>query len=111
MVPLLWNYAHNFVLYDHIFQSNLGPSTPGNITIIAAQSGETQYGLHQGDAYIGTGNSGKALRSRTTPTPPGGRTTRATVRRPQAISSASRSPRCRSRSPAVRSLRSWPTAS
>ena len=57
-VPLLWNYANRFVLYDHVFQSNLGPSTPGNITIIGAQTGETQYGLHPNEAYTGTGNAG-----------------------------------------------------
>jgi len=60
-VPLLWNYAHRFVLYDRIFQSKLGPSTPGNIAIIGAQSGETQYGLHPSQAYVGTGNSGPGV--------------------------------------------------
>ncbi len=60
-VPLLWNYANRFVLYDRIFQSNLGPSTPGNIAIIGAQSGETQYGLHPSEAYVGTGNAGAGV--------------------------------------------------
>ena len=38
-VPLLWRYADRFVLFDHIFQLMTGPSTPGNLSIIAAQSG------------------------------------------------------------------------
>ena len=38
-VPLLWNYANKFTLFDDIFQDMTGPSTPGNLTIIAAQSG------------------------------------------------------------------------
>ena len=28
-VPFLWRYANRFVLFDHIFQSMVGPSTPG----------------------------------------------------------------------------------
>jgi phospholipase C len=45
-VPLLWAYADRFVLFDHIFQSMTGPSTPGNLAIIGAQTGETQWALH-----------------------------------------------------------------
>ena len=45
-VPLLWAYADRFVLYDNIFQSMTGPSTPGNLAIIGAQTGETQWALH-----------------------------------------------------------------
>jgi phospholipase C len=40
-VPYLWKYAHAFALYDHFFQGMYGPSTPGNIDIIAAQTGQT----------------------------------------------------------------------
>ncbi len=60
-IPLLWNYANRFVLYDHIFQSAIGPSTPGNLTVIAAQSGETQFGLHPSEAYTGNGGSGPGV--------------------------------------------------
>jgi phospholipase C len=45
-VPFLWRYADRFVLFDHIFQQMTGPSTPGNLSIIAAQSGQTQWVLH-----------------------------------------------------------------
>ncbi|MGC9158111.1 MAG: phospholipase C [Terracidiphilus sp.] len=41
-IPFLWMYAHRFSLYDHIFQAMYGPSTPGNIDLIAAQTGQTQ---------------------------------------------------------------------
>lgn len=49
-IPLLWRYADRFVLYDHIFQLMTGPSTPGNLSIIAAQSGVTQWLLHPDEA-------------------------------------------------------------
>lgn len=42
-VPYLWKYAKNFALFDHIFQGMTGPSTPGNIEVIAAQAGQTQW--------------------------------------------------------------------
>jgi phospholipase C len=45
-VPFLWTYAHRFALYDHIFQGMYGPSTPGNIELIAAQTGQTQAARH-----------------------------------------------------------------
>jgi phospholipase C len=41
-IPFLWFYAHHFALYDHIFQAMYGPSTPGNIDLIAGQTGQTQ---------------------------------------------------------------------
>jgi len=58
-VPFLWRYANRFALFDHIFQSMVGPSTPGNLAIIAAQSGQIQEALHSDEAYAGDGNSGK----------------------------------------------------
>lgn len=45
-IPFLWRYANRFVLFDHIFQEITGPSTPGNLCIIGAQSGVTQWMLH-----------------------------------------------------------------
>jgi len=45
-IPLLWGYANKFVLFDHIFQLMISPSTPGNLSIIGAQSGVTQWALH-----------------------------------------------------------------
>jgi phospholipase C len=54
-LPLLWRYAGRFVLFDHIFQEMAGPSTLGNIAIIAAQTGQTQWALHPSEAYKGNG--------------------------------------------------------
>ena len=45
-IPLLWSYAQKYVLFDHIFQDMTGPSTPGNLSIIGAQTGQTQWALH-----------------------------------------------------------------
>jgi phospholipase C len=45
-IPFLWMYAHRFALYDHIFQGMYGPSTPGNIDLIAAQTGQSQAARH-----------------------------------------------------------------
>ncbi len=45
-VPFLWMYAHRFSIYDHIFQAMYGPSTPGNIDLIAGQTGQTQAARH-----------------------------------------------------------------
>jgi len=60
-VPFLWRYANRFVLFDHIFQSMVGPSTPGNLAIISAQSGETQLALHPDEAYSDKGNHGAGV--------------------------------------------------
>ncbi|HEV2247781.1 MAG TPA: alkaline phosphatase family protein [Terriglobia bacterium] len=50
-IPFLWMYAHRFALYDHIFQGMYGPSTPGNIDLIAAQTGQTQRARHPNEAF------------------------------------------------------------
>jgi phospholipase C len=50
-IPFLWMYAHRFALYDHIFQATYGPSTPGNIDLIAGQSGQTQAARHPDQAF------------------------------------------------------------
>jgi phospholipase C len=55
-VPLLWRYASKFVLFDHIFQLMVGPSTPGNLSIIGAQTGVTQWVLHPEEAYRDNGS-------------------------------------------------------
>jgi phospholipase C len=60
-VPVLWNYAHKFVLFDHIFQLMIGPSTPGNLSIIGAQSGMTQWVRHPDEKYAGNGDSGAGV--------------------------------------------------
>lgn len=45
-IPFLWQYAKRFVLFDRIFQEMSGPSTPGNLAIIGAQTGESQAVFH-----------------------------------------------------------------
>jgi phospholipase C len=60
-IPLLWEYADKFVLFDHIFQTMTGPSTPGNLAIIGAQSGQTQWALHPELAFKGNGSSGPGV--------------------------------------------------
>ncbi len=57
-IPFLWMYAHRFTIYDHIFQAMYGPSTPGNIDLIAGQTGETQAARHPDQTFkssFGTG--------------------------------------------------------
>jgi len=56
-VPLLWAYADEFVLFDNIFQTMTGPSTPGNLAIIGAQAGQTQWALHPTEGYTDNGSS------------------------------------------------------
>ncbi|NNN18234.1 MAG: phosphoesterase, partial [Acidimicrobiaceae bacterium] len=57
-VPFLWRFADRFTLMDHIFQLVTGPSTPGNLDIIAAQTGITQWIEHPEQGYVGNGSSG-----------------------------------------------------
>ncbi len=45
-VPLLWQYAARFTLFDNIFQTTIGPSTPNAIAMISGQVGETQWVKH-----------------------------------------------------------------
>ncbi len=60
-IPLLWGYADKFVLFDHIFQLMTGPSTPGNLSIIGAQAGATQWVFHPEQAYHDNGGSEPGL--------------------------------------------------
>lgn len=60
-IPILWRYANRFVLCDHIFQLMTGPSTPGNLSIIGAQTGVTQWIKHPEQAYQGNGSAGPGL--------------------------------------------------
>jgi phospholipase C len=41
-IPYLWMYAKNFTLLDHYFQSETGPSSPGNVAMFAGQAGISQ---------------------------------------------------------------------
>ena len=60
-VPFLWQYAKRFALYDHIFESISGPSTPGNLVIIAGQSGITQWLQHPEEGFTADGNTGPGV--------------------------------------------------
>ncbi len=44
--PFLWRYADRFTLFDHFFDTVIGPSGPNAIAMIAGQTGETQWMLH-----------------------------------------------------------------
>jgi phospholipase C len=44
--PFMWQYADRFTLFDHFFDTVIGPSGPNAIAMIAGQSGETQWMLH-----------------------------------------------------------------
>jgi phospholipase C len=49
-VPLLWQLADRFVLFDNFHQTAIGPSTPNAIAMIAGQVGDTQWVRHPGEA-------------------------------------------------------------
>ena len=53
-IPFYWKYATTFALYDHMFQGMYGPSTPGNLDIIAAQTGQSQAARHPGETVAKT---------------------------------------------------------
>jgi phospholipase C len=57
-IPFLWRWADRFVLCDHIFQVITGPSTPGNLSIIAAQTGVSQWIQHPDEAPTSPGSAG-----------------------------------------------------
>jgi phospholipase C len=45
-IPFIWNYAARFTLFDNVFQTTIGPSTPNAIAMISGQAGETQWVKH-----------------------------------------------------------------
>ena len=59
--PLMWYYANKFTLFDNVFQTGTTPSTPGNISIFAGQTGLTQLVEHPSEGYTGNGNSGAGV--------------------------------------------------
>jgi phospholipase C len=52
-ISYLWDYANRFVLFDNIFQTTIGPSTPNAIAMISGQTGETQWVKHPDKAGAG----------------------------------------------------------
>ncbi len=59
-IPYLWMYARNFTLFDRFFQAMYGPSTPGNIDLIAAQTGQSQWARH-GDEQVAANSVGPGV--------------------------------------------------
>ncbi len=53
-IPLLWQYADRFAMFDNFHMTVTGPSTPNAIAMIAGQSGLTQWALHPSEATINT---------------------------------------------------------
>jgi phospholipase C len=57
-IPFLWNYADRFTLFDHFFDTVIGPSGPNAIAMIAGQTGETEWMLHP---KLAEGKNGTSL--------------------------------------------------
>jgi phospholipase C len=53
-IPVQWNYANRFTLFDNYYQHTIGPSTPNAIDMIAGQTGETQWVKHPSEASNNT---------------------------------------------------------
>jgi phospholipase C len=48
-IPLFWNFANRFTIFDKIFATEDTPSTPNAIAMIAGQAGESQWVRHAAD--------------------------------------------------------------
>ncbi|MFZ0206602.1 MAG: alkaline phosphatase family protein, partial [Roseiarcus sp.] len=73
-IPLFWNFASRFTIFDKIFATEDTPSTPNAIAMIAGQAGESQWvghasdprpplpmrGVINGQAYSGSGQPQRA---------------------------------------------------
>jgi phospholipase C len=73
-IPLFWNFASRFTIFDKIFATEDTPSTPNAIAMIAGQAGESQWvghasdahpplpmrGVIEGQAYLGSGQPQRA---------------------------------------------------
>ncbi len=122
-IPFLWSYANRFVLFDNIFQTVVGPSTPNALAMISGQSGETQWAKHGPDPFTpgtpgsfqmplvndnvpsGVRRSTRSARRTGSPRIP---TARATASRPlggEHLRRTSPTRACRSRSPGATSPR------
>ncbi|MDR3568866.1 MAG: alkaline phosphatase family protein [Syntrophobacteraceae bacterium] len=45
-IPFFWQYARRFTIFDNIFATEDGPSTPNAIAMISGQVGQTQWVKH-----------------------------------------------------------------
>jgi phospholipase C len=73
-IPLFWNFASRFTIFDKIYATEDTPSTPNAIAMIAGQAGESQWvghasdprpplpmrGVIEGQAYLGSGQPQRA---------------------------------------------------
>lgn len=59
-LPVFWQWASNFTIFDNIFATEDTPSTPNAVAMIAGQSGETQWVKHPstGSSPTATGFTG-----------------------------------------------------
>lgn len=59
-LPVFWNWASRFTIFDNIFATEDTPSTPNAIAMIAGQAGETQWVKHPSTTAnpTATGSSG-----------------------------------------------------
>ena len=53
-IPFFWQYAGRFTIFDNIFATEDGPSTPNAVAMISGQVGQTQWVKHPGEAAVGT---------------------------------------------------------
>jgi phospholipase C len=62
-IPLMWQYADRFTLFDNMHQTAVGPSTPNAVAMIGAETGDTQWVLHPNnyDSYSITYGSPTAV--------------------------------------------------
>ncbi|MDR3557363.1 MAG: alkaline phosphatase family protein, partial [Syntrophobacteraceae bacterium] len=45
-IPFFWQYASRFTVFDNIFATEDGPSTPNAVAMLAGQMGQTQWVKH-----------------------------------------------------------------
>ena len=59
-IPFFWQWASRFTIFDNIFATEDTPSTPNAVSMIAGQSGETQWVKHgpNGQTYSYVDKSG-----------------------------------------------------
>jgi phospholipase C len=61
-IPLFWHWAGRFTIFDNIFATEDGPSTPNAVAMISGQMGQTQWVKHLHAApSITVGNNSGAL--------------------------------------------------
>lgn len=64
----LWNYAQHYVMNDHSYSTNFGPSTPGAINLISGQTNGVINTINPGSSIVADGNGGLTLIGDSDPT-------------------------------------------